>query len=47
MDERYPEYSKEAYEMYFDLWGEDDRFVFDEKTNNYKYIEDEDDEEMS
>jgi len=47
MDERFPEGSKEAYEMFFDLWGEDDRFVFDEKTNNYKYIEDEDDEEMS
>ncbi len=46
-NEEYGNYTKEAYEMHFDLWGEDDRFVFDEKTNNYKYIEDEDDEEMS
>ena len=31
----YEEYSKEAYEMYFDLWGCEEEFVFDPKKNTY------------
>ena len=44
----YTDYSKEAYEQSFELWGEDESFVFDEKLGTYKYIDDQDDsgEEM-
>lgn len=42
--ERYEEYSKDCYEMYFKLWGGEDEFKFDEKTGTYEYIENE--EEM-
>lgn len=40
----YEDYSKEAYEQSFSLWGEDENYVFDEKTGTYKYV-DEDDEQ--
>ena len=33
--EDYEEYSKEAFEMYFDLWGCEDEFVFDPVKNTY------------
>mgnify|MGYP000375068510 CR=1 FL=1 len=36
----YKEYSKEAFEMYFDLWGCEDEFVFDPKQNTYVSKED-------
>ncbi len=36
----FEEYSKEAYEMYFDLWGCEDEFVFDPKQNTYVAKED-------
>ncbi len=44
----YKEYSKEAYELSFELWGGEEMYRFDEKTNNYIYIdeEDESDSEM-
>lgn len=31
----YEEYSKEAYELYFDLWGCEDEFEFDPEKNTY------------
>ena len=48
-DTELAENSKEAYEMYFALWGDDDRYQFDKKKNTYVFIdyENEDDEEMS
>lgn len=30
-------YTKEAYEQYFDLWGKDDRLVYDEEVDNYVF----------
>jgi len=47
-DTELAENSKEAYEMYFALWGDDDRYQFDKKKNTYVFIdyENEDDEEM-
>lgn len=38
----YEEYSKEAFELYFDLWGCEDEFVFDPKKNTYVSREDSD-----
>lgn len=35
----YPEESKEAYEMYFALWGQEDEFKFNPKTNTYEPID--------
>lgn len=32
------EFSKEAYERYFDLWGEDDSYEYDKTIDNYRYI---------
>lgn len=34
-ENRFDPYSKEAYEMSFDLWGNEDDYDFDEKTGNY------------
>ena len=31
-------FSKEAYERYFDLWGEDDSYEYDKTIDNYRYI---------
>lgn len=31
--------SKEAYERYFDIWGEDENYVFNEESNTYEYID--------
>lgn len=36
----YEQDSKEAYEMYFELWGCEDEFVFDPKLNTYVSKED-------
>jgi len=36
----YEQFSKEAYELYFDLWGEDESFYFDKDENTYIYDED-------
>ncbi len=36
----YPEFSKEAYELYFDMWGCEEDFVFDPKKNTYVEKED-------
>ena len=33
--------SKEAYETYFELWGDSESFQFDETKGTYVYIEDE------
>lgn len=33
-------FTKEAYEMSFELWGNEESYVFDSKTNNYVYKED-------
>lgn len=33
----YPEFSKKAYELYFDLWGGEEYFRFDSKTGTYVY----------
>ena len=33
--------SKEAYELYFDLWGNREEFRFNPTTNTYEYIEEE------
>lgn len=35
------EYSKGAYEMFFDFWGGEDDYIFDEKTGTYNFIENE------
>lgn len=44
-DVRHPEYSKEAYDESFELWGDGckEYYKFDEKTNTYKSIDDEED----
>ena len=42
----YKEYSKEAYEMYFDLWGCEEEFVFDPNQNTYVEKNDQDAEMM-
>ena len=34
-ENRFDPYSKEAYEMSFDLWGNEEDYDFDEKTGNY------------
>lgn len=36
----YKEFSKEAYELSFELWGGEELYRFDEKLNNYVYIDD-------
>jgi len=33
----YESYSKEAYELSFELWGNDDQYQFNPKINNYEY----------
>lgn len=35
-------FSKEAYEMSFSLWGSEDSYSFNEESNTYEYIEEED-----
>jgi len=42
-----PEYSKEAYEMSFNIWGDGikDYYKFNEEKNTYEYIEDEESED--
>ncbi len=44
-DFEYPNYSKEAFDLSFDLLGEDlkDYYRFDDKTNTYEYIDDDED----
>lgn len=37
----YDPYSKEAYEMSFELWGSDDDYMFDEMAGTYVYAEEE------
>ena len=44
--EVFDEYSKDAYEMYFDLWGGEEEYKFDEKSGTYHYIDgDEEDDD--
>lgn len=38
----YEDYSKEAYEHAFALWGEDENYVYDEETKTYKYVDEDD-----
>lgn len=38
----YEEFSKEAYELSFELWGCEEMYRFDKEKNNYVYIDDED-----
>lgn len=35
----FKDYSKEAYDHSFALWGEDENYVFDEETNTYRYVD--------
>lgn len=35
----YDSYSKEAYELSFELWGNDEAYRFNEETGNYEWIE--------
>ena len=37
--EDYPEFSKEAYEMFFSMWGMEDEFEFNEEKGTYEYID--------
>jgi len=37
----FSERSKEAYEMYFKLWGCEDDYMFDDNSGTYKFIENE------
>ncbi len=37
----YQDFSKKAYEKYFDLWGGEDLFKFNPKTGTYEYVENE------
>ncbi|MCM1556924.1 MAG: hypothetical protein NC087_05260 [Anaeroplasma bactoclasticum] len=39
----YDDYSKEAYEQSFALWGEDENYVYSEETGTYEYIDEDDD----
>lgn len=39
----FKDYSKEAYEHSFALWGEDESYVFNEKTGTYEYVDEDDD----
>lgn len=41
--EEFKPYSKEAYEMSFELWGCEEDYYFDEDEDNYVYKEDEED----
>ena len=34
--EYYPDFSKAAYELFFSLWGEQEDFMFNDKTNTYE-----------
>lgn len=36
----YDEFSKEAYELSFELWGNDEQYKYDPKLDNYVYIDD-------
>lgn len=47
-DIEYLDQSKEAYELAFELWGQDlkEDFKFNEKKNTYEYIDDQNDGEM-
>lgn len=36
-DVQYETCSKEAYEKYFELWGEDEYYIYDESIDNYIY----------
>lgn len=38
---QFDEYSKEAYEKYFEFWSGEDSFKFNKRTKTYEYIEDE------
>lgn len=38
-EELYKPFSKEAYEMSFELWGSGDEYEFDEETDTYEYID--------
>ena len=37
--ENYPEDSKDAYEMYFALWGQEDEYKFNPQKGTYEYID--------
>lgn len=37
----YESESKEAYELYFELWGEDESYIFNDKTQTYEYVNNE------
>ncbi len=39
----YADGTLEAFEMSFDLWGEDENYVFNEKTGTYEYVDEDDD----
>lgn len=39
----FEDYSKEAYEHSFALWGEDENYVFNEETGTYEYVDEDDD----
>lgn len=40
-DAHYEDFSKEAYEMSFSLWGRDDEFKFNPNKGTYEYIDEE------
>lgn len=40
-DEHYKDFSKDAYEMFFSLWGMEDEFKFNPQKNTYEYIDEE------
>lgn len=39
-NEHYKDFSKEAYEMFFSLWGQEDEFKFNPKKGTYELIDD-------
>lgn len=46
-DTDYDSYSKESYELYFELWGEENKkyYRYNEALGTYEYIEDEEEED--
>lgn len=45
-EEEFDPYSKEAYEMSFELWGGEDEYRFNEEKGTYEYIEDAEEAEL-
>lgn len=39
-------FSKEAYEMSFELWGNEDEYKFNKETNTYEYVDPDEEKEM-